>query len=368
MTFLHFTSIEQIDWHDYTGEKQVELVICIVVLREINKHKYDPKHQGCARRASRFLLDNDGKEVRAGVTLRLLVDAAPTEDTVADHQFLTIVQKYIADHSTEKVAIFTEDIELRLLCKAAQVPVIEPMESDLLPLPQDETVKKLRAAESELAKLKNRLPDFEITVFGGEELHVPQRLQAMTPDQISDFFNQTWPRNEPHLIPRMTNGMETNRSGYYKLIERHAEARNKWVEKHGLVYPFRFLVENTGTDVATGIHLWLEFPAPISLCAQSTRTTTTYRDCAQRRKTCRECRRTTFIFSEAAPLFGMLKLKKKRIRLPFTGLVGKSARFAIPFRTRVQLSFSQFPSGRFAVFKLSMKSMRTNSANEKEGR
>ena len=50
------------------------------------------------------------------------------------------MQKYIADHPGEKVAIFTEDTGLLVLCKAEKVATIKPSQDDLVPLPQDETL------------------------------------------------------------------------------------------------------------------------------------------------------------------------------------------------------------------------------------
>lgn len=50
---LHFKPLKEIDWLEVTGAKAVRLVICLEVIKELDKHKRNTRLQKRAERAIR---------------------------------------------------------------------------------------------------------------------------------------------------------------------------------------------------------------------------------------------------------------------------------------------------------------------------
>src|ERR1700692_2389916 len=54
-TFLHYVSIDQIDWNELFPDQNVVLFICPPVIRELNKHKDTPRTTKLRDRAADVL-------------------------------------------------------------------------------------------------------------------------------------------------------------------------------------------------------------------------------------------------------------------------------------------------------------------------
>jgi hypothetical protein len=170
--FLHYRSLDQIDWCCLTQTKSVLIVLPPVVFRELNKQKDTNPSRHLRKRAQvalASLLERFGTGGRA--VIRPGVDAeAITYDPMIDfaaHQLRTDVQDdfllasildYRTRHPGSDCRLVTADVGLNLKSRSHNIPVLLPPEKLKLPEESDPNTKRVNELESEIYELKHRAP------------------------------------------------------------------------------------------------------------------------------------------------------------------------------------------------------------------
>lgn len=159
---LHFKPLREIDWNSIASARNVRLVLCSPVLDELDEKKNDPRTAERARSAFAQLkqIENEGGQVRNGVTLGTITDDKEVEGN-CDAAIIQRVLDYRTNHDGQHIALVSDDFNMRKRCEAKGVPCIELGDQWQKPL-ESEAVRKLRKAEQELQRLKNRLPEFRL--------------------------------------------------------------------------------------------------------------------------------------------------------------------------------------------------------------
>lgn len=181
--FLEFRPIKDIKWPKALGTAEVCLVVTLVVVRELNKHKAGNKNRlrKRARRSISFLKSLDWQadnEIRPNVTLRF--DLTESEHRTLDEHNLSsdvnddlLVAKALEFRSlrkTDRVAIVTDDAVVQF--KAEGHDLIVPTLSDDWKLDDepDPLVKKYQQLNIKYQELLNKQPKLKIGFHedGGE--------------------------------------------------------------------------------------------------------------------------------------------------------------------------------------------------------
>jgi hypothetical protein len=288
---IHFKPLRDIDWLSICQAKQVTLLICFQVIKELDDKKSDPRLSERAKRAIKEIGDLRGTEFRPGVRLEVFNKALRAEEFPADMSFdcyddriIRSVELYVANHPEDTaVGILTEDYGMVLRCEAHSVRVYRLPADHRLESPQDEQTRKLRQAQAELAAMKNRLPDISLIVTRKgcavseddcaellplphpELFNVEERLQEEkrihpkmeVPTQVSSRLGNLGFEPTPEEVRRYNDELDL----YFESYEAHLHQYNQWLVKRGVTYEFDLYLSNRGGAEASHIEIELTFPS-----------------------------------------------------------------------------------------------------------
>jgi rRNA-processing protein FCF1 len=183
-TFLHYETIDHVNWVELLGGKPVVLIVAPVVIRELNRQKDTPTSAKTRKRAAAALSKlhewSDRPSpilIRKSVELQFRVQdsqinfgAVNLSRDIADDHLIASILEYRTESGEDETTLATADLGLKLKARTHQVPVLQ-VPSDLrLPeelLPEE---KRLRELESELRRLRDRLPAVSLLFDTGEQL------------------------------------------------------------------------------------------------------------------------------------------------------------------------------------------------------
>lgn len=201
MTYLHYTPVDQIDWHDVLGVPRdcvVQIVVPGITLREIDKHKnHSPRLRDCARRVGKQLstwLSNGTQEIRTGVQIvravgvpRIDFDAEDLDKTINDDVLVAAALWYQRTNPDVTVVVVTQDPYPQVVAGARGIAV-QPL-PDYLKLSEEEDSleKENRELKRQLQKLQFARPDLTLAFAGGtkstREVFIPS-VKALTEDEL----------------------------------------------------------------------------------------------------------------------------------------------------------------------------------------
>jgi len=169
--FLHFRAFEEIDWTNLGIASDVELVVCPVVVRELERHKYDtrPKIQKRARRAVKALLEILEAEqplTRTGVRLAIVAEepleilaSRPLDSTLPDDVLVAHALQLADSDAYDSVVIISDDEGVLLKSWHFKVACWRPTTNLRLQPPVDDGVRRLKR---ELEELRSALPKLSL--------------------------------------------------------------------------------------------------------------------------------------------------------------------------------------------------------------
>jgi hypothetical protein len=193
--FLHYRSLNEIDWCSLLQSNAVEIEIAPVVTRELEEQKTlnsSRKLRDRAATALRFLhkyLTNP--QVRDGVTLRFLLKE-PTADfgtsrglnlQLEDDRLIGTLFLYRDANPDTRCVLVTGDLPLTVKAHQYQIEFLALDEALLLPSEPDPLEKKNKELAAELHRYKSREPILAVLFKNGEN-HARFRIES--PSDISD--------------------------------------------------------------------------------------------------------------------------------------------------------------------------------------
>lgn len=189
-TFLHYASLEQIDWNEVFPDKRVVLLVCPPVIRELNKHKDTPRTPKLRDRAASALRRLDAWAdspspiiLRNAVEVRFTIHDAGIDFAahhlvreIADDHFIAALIELQAEVSPNSVVLLTRDTGLKLKAKAHGFSAAALPDTTLLPedaLPSEKRIKEL---EAQVRELENARPKLRLA-FPGASSNLALRFQ-----------------------------------------------------------------------------------------------------------------------------------------------------------------------------------------------
>jgi hypothetical protein len=311
---LHFKRLEDIDWCAIANTSQVTVVLCPVVIRELEKQK--AMHpQGKIRKRAQALASNlysrlagtSSPELRPDVRLEFVshepnVDfvAHKLRSEIADDWLIASVLGWTSDHPQSDARLASADMGLLLKARAHRIAFITPPDSDRLPDPADDEEKQLRELQRELTELKNSQPILSVRFAEGQG-HLQFKLSPPLPPDAEWVESQMhdvrakhplltvpseptkpaqvitaveelqrlllaagpnaqirWPRNQV-----LRHNEEVTQ--FYSWYEEYFRELREFDNVHRRIVRFALYLRNSGTRPAEDVDVALHFPDGFSL-------------------------------------------------------------------------------------------------------
>lgn len=312
-TFLHYVSVDQIDWLQLIPNSRVVIFICPPVIRELNKHKDTPRTSKLRDRAASAIRKieswaepstpvtlSDGTEIRF-VAHDSNIDFAAhnlVRDIADDHLIATALQLQ-AESPLTTVVLVTKDIGLKLKARAHRLATTSLPDSVLLPeeiLPNEKKIKEL---EAEVRELRNARPKLRLAFpDGSNKLNLSfQRTKQLAESDIANMMmalREKYPamaerKPEPssdvapvylqaligvgsglsaintESIRRYNEALE----GFLKDYEAYLEELAEFYEWESRTAAIEFILVNDGTSPADDIDIFIHFPDGFELFGKS---------------------------------------------------------------------------------------------------
>jgi hypothetical protein len=201
--FLHFRSVDDIDWRAITEDTDTRLVICAVSLRELERKKvFDPR-PGMRQRASAVisrlleLLEAEDPRTRSGVPVEFLameptrvLDSHPLDRTVHDDILIASAIQVAEDNNGLRVIVASDDSGVLLKCRQFKIAYWRPTPQMRLNEPLDEDQRELKRLREENIRLRSAQPRLKLRLEGGGGLVLvqsPEREEEDLPRPIEEL-------------------------------------------------------------------------------------------------------------------------------------------------------------------------------------
>ena len=166
--FLHFTSYDQIDWTKIIDSDDFEIVICPIVITELDQKKY---LSGTSKRAKKALskIESDNQLV--------IISRRPNQSTFESHHLSTqnnddhliaSILEFKEENKSKEPVLITHDTGPRLSAKSLNIHTLDLPDQYKLKI-EDSQQKKIDEQRKELNKLRNRLPKLNVSFKSGNE-------------------------------------------------------------------------------------------------------------------------------------------------------------------------------------------------------
>lgn len=197
--FLHYRSIEELDWLTLTQSSEVLLIVPPLVLRELDKHKHSHPSAKVKKRArsvvarlNELFERSETALLRPGTTLTV-IPLEPTIDfaahqlrsDISDDFLIGTIIEYRQNHPQADVAVVAADYGLKLKAKAKGLAIVSLDDTFRLPEEDDSSEKRIKQLEAELRESKISIPKLEIH-FAGKTQHI--RFVLVGPKQQDSNF------------------------------------------------------------------------------------------------------------------------------------------------------------------------------------
>jgi hypothetical protein len=293
--FLHFKPFSQIKWKDEAKADCLTLAVCLQVIDDLDKFTHDSRRGDRARRSLKEIEENENKEFQPGVRLVITPglnsqDFPPELDPEqTDNHVIRTAQVYLGQHPEATVMIVTEDTGMVLRARKAGVPAFRLPDSERLPNVDDELIRRLRKAETELAEERSKRPDLELAVTPAQdvldeedkpEFFVPKDFQPSDVDGTMQKLRSKYPKtasashanpfDAPHRLGLFWTSGQMEKyykrlDSFYESYERCLKDRNKWLLQRGTFFSFDLFLTNKGRALATSVQVEITFPPFIRL-------------------------------------------------------------------------------------------------------
>ena len=289
--FLHFQSIDYINWRKLSGlNESVKIVIPLVVIQELDKHKYN--HKGniarMAQEASNKIEAWSAGNIKDDLSVSIDLHNTPKEIFTAnrldenhpDDRLLAAVLCYQQTNSAEQVFLCTNDTGPRLKAQALKIKTLKPNPADQVKPEAEAIDKENKELKKQLEKLKNLHPKLFL-VFPGNERHY--KATVSKPFEINEEFfvsemekiREEHPEikiEDPykntaliisafHLISNDDRQTYNQRlSKFYKAHEDYLRKLYQLNCKHDLSFELGVNLVNDGTCPADDVEVYMHFP------------------------------------------------------------------------------------------------------------
>ena len=295
-TLLHYQWLDQIDWCSLLATDRVDVILALVVIQELDKHKRDPQKKRRGRARDRFTqiaraLGESGP-LRTGVTLRSehgesLADLVGRglDPEVNDDRLIGSVIAFAKANPGARVVLCADDYGLRLKAPHFDVEILSLPDDYELEDEPDPLEAKVKELERKVRLHENRSPKLRVAFKDWKE-HIRIELFppiALTESDIAARVEtagiKECPPYRPPVMPSIRDlrsislatiglvpsGDEIKRYGTERetFLEAIRDYWTKWPEfenRRRLTAELELFVVNDGTAPAKEILLYLHIP------------------------------------------------------------------------------------------------------------
>lgn len=276
---LGSVQLKDIDWRNELGCSDVALIVCMTVVRQLDRQKA-PRLRDRARTRLAQIESADGTEIAPQVTLT--IDRNDFRDqqfpthlspNIEDDRILLHALNYAADSN---VVLVTRDAGLRIKAKAAglQVLGLDQYADEPTTTEQESELRKLR---TENAALRDQMPRLrvECTIASSHKIsdaRHPYTLQSQAP--LLEHEKQL--REARELRDRLLHGQthqlalgvgfydahrfEADWDNHLGQLDTYLRTENKRRQRASLAFPLRVALRNDGRVAAEAIQVQLRYP------------------------------------------------------------------------------------------------------------
>lgn len=287
MIFLHFRSIEEIQWTQLLNCNQVQILLPRITIREMDKHKNSHPIAKIKERARRILKMLENKLISGDTSLRdnvtlAFLDMHPHLDYAsfglnpdwADDILLASILYYKQENPELSIVLVTDDTGARIKARSLRIETFELPNELRLPTEPDSTVEENRKLREKLAKLAEAMPALELQFSKGENFRrftystAPAESAEERAGRIATELNK---EREKHLWKSLNLSFLTPRKSeierykselkaYIEKYERYLNNLSDWQVCKTKLFPFEVEVTNDGTAPANDIHILMHTP------------------------------------------------------------------------------------------------------------
>ena len=302
---LHYRRLEEIDWLNLSKSKEVVVILCPVIIRELDQHKDSHPQNKIRKRAQEIIASLHSKlsgeesdVIRNGVRLEFIAEDPSIDfskyrlrSEITDDWLIASVIEFKQRNPNDEIKIVSADLGLSIKSKAQNIKVLRPSETDRLAKELDVDEKRIRDLQKELAEVKNSIPELKLCFWKSEKQNVFQ-IQLQQPIPFSeDEANVEMNRirvEHPHFLisskpKKIGEGLsmqELLRSGvsqsqadnynaelnsFYQDYDEYLRQRHEFENAMRRSITLEIGLENSGTVPADDIDVHLHFPDGFSL-------------------------------------------------------------------------------------------------------
>ncbi|WP_050470674.1 PIN domain-containing protein [Herbaspirillum chlorophenolicum] len=211
---LHYQRLDQVSWEEFAQGRNVEIVVCAVVLMEIEKNKVENQSKKIRKRAGEYgawLLNKyDSPELTQNVKIRFhanepMIDfhSNGLDKQNFDDRLVAAVLEHRENNPSKDVLVLTADLGVTFKFKMRGIEVTNLSEKYKLPEELDEQETENRELRSQLEKFKNRHPKVRLLFDQNEPFievekeAIPQRDQFLTREMTRMMEKHPKKKNHP---------------------------------------------------------------------------------------------------------------------------------------------------------------------------
>jgi hypothetical protein len=306
MIYLHFKSVEEIDWPTLVGADEVRILIPRITTTELDKHKDSHPKAKVRDRARRMLrlfettVGTGRHELRKGVTLERFT-RRPRFDLATydldsgrnDDQLIAAVLEFKLGEPSADVIIVSDDSTARMTARDVGLAAIELPQNHKIRHEPDELEEENRKLREELNRYKNAIPRLSLRFSQpepGNLIHV--RLPpALSRDNYIQNEIAKLEAKYPVLTPKLPDlsgkgfdisllaGLGTppheydrynsERQPYFDAYAQYLRDTWEIQVKKTLTFPVVLELANEVTAVATDVDVFVYFPGGMEVLEQS---------------------------------------------------------------------------------------------------
>jgi hypothetical protein len=297
---LHYRRLEEIDWLTLSKSSEVVIVLCPVVIRELDNHKVSHPQKKFRKRAQEVITSLNSRlngaesdMIRDGVRLEFLAEEPDLDfgihklrTELPDDWLIASALGWRQKHPSDETKLVSADLGVFIKAKAKQIPALTPLEADKIADELDADEKRIKKLQDELSEIKKALPDLTLCFADGQNVaHVKilspkaydtdsiavemERIRAKYPlhTLVEDpkhptkgvSFMQTisrsslWPRED---ILKYNSSLESFYGEYEKYLQAVHEHQN--VERR--MIHLEVFLKNVGGSPAEDVDIHFHFP------------------------------------------------------------------------------------------------------------
>ena len=211
---LHYRFFRDVDWAEELGADEATLVFAPVVVEELDEQKWagTRRARGRAKKVLKALkglgLSATPGEMRPGVQI-VALDEEPSDalfvhhrlqPRISDDRLLASVLAFAASQTSDAVIkVLTADMGLTVKAATRQIAVASPDERLRRDDEPDETERKLKTAQRELAVLRAAAPKLKLTLAGEEVLEYQVRRFGEFGTETLGHLVEAWRSKHPYV-------------------------------------------------------------------------------------------------------------------------------------------------------------------------